>query len=259
MIALVLALVLALSTTAVFADELSDIQAKGKMIIATEGAWAPWTYHDESDKLVGFDVEVATLIAAKLGVQPEFAEVDWDGIFSGMDAKRYDVAANGVEVTEARAEKYAFSKPYALIRTALVVRSDNETITSFEDLNGVKTANSIGSTYQELAESYGSVCDSVDTLDETITQVLFGRADATLNADVSIYDYMAAHPEAEIKVVALTEEASQVAIAIRKDNSESLVEAINQAIDELVADGSLTEISMKYFGVDISPASLIEK
>ena len=93
----------------------------------------------------------------------------------------------------------------------------------------------------------------VDTLDETLAMVLSGRADATLNAEVSFYDYMNVHPDANLKVVALTDEASQVAMPIRKEaDSASLLAAVNQAIDELRAEGELTRISEKYFGKDIT-------
>ena len=96
-----LALMLALMLTACAAlaedgDQLLDIQSKGEIVVATEGAWAPWTYHDEAGTLVGFDVEVAQAIAAKLGVTATFAETEWDGIFAGLDSGRYDIAANGV-------------------------------------------------------------------------------------------------------------------------------------------------------------------
>ena len=156
-------------------------------------------------------------------------------------------------MTEERAQKYDFTTPYGYIRTALIVRGDNEDITSFEDLKGKHTANSIASTYMTLAESYGATAAGVDTLDQTIQMVLSGRADATLNAEVSFYDYMAVHPDANLKVVALTEEASEVAIPVRKgEDSASLLEAINQAIDELRADGTLSAISEKYFGKDIT-------
>ncbi len=251
-----LALVLAMLMPGfALADQLSDIQAAGKMIVATEGAWAPWTYHDESDALVGFDVEVARAIAAKLGVEAEFVESEWDGLFAGMDAKRYDIVANGVEVTAERGEKYDFTVPYGYIRTALVVRGDNEEIASFEDLDGKRTANSLASTYMTLAESYGAVAVGVDTLDQTIEQVITGRVDATLNAEVSVYDYLRVHPDANIKIVALTDEASLVSIPLRKgEDSASLLAAINTAIEELAAEGELTRISEKYFGSDISKA-----
>ena len=91
------------------------------------------------------------------------------------------------------------------------------------------------------------------TLDQTLQMVLSGRADATLNAEVSFYDYMNAHPEANLKVVAPTEEASQVAIPLRKgEESATLLAAVNEAIDALRAEGELTRISEKYFGKDIS-------
>lgn len=256
LLCLTMALFLALAALPAFAEEgdlLSRIQQKGEIVIATEGAWAPWTYHDENDTLVGFDVEVAQAIAAKLGVAATFVETEWDGIFAGLDAQRYDIAANGVEITDERSEKYDFSTPYGYIRTALVVRGDNDTITSFEDLNGKKTANSIASTYMILAESYGATAVGVDTLDQTIQMVLSGRADATLNAEVSVYDYLSVHPDANIKIVALTEEASQVALPVRKgEDSATLLAAINQAIEELANEGELTRISEKYFGKDIT-------
>ena len=71
------------------ADQLATIQASGKLIVALEGAWQPWSYHDESDTLVGYDVEVSRAIAEKLGVEPEYVESDWDSLFAGLDAGRF--------------------------------------------------------------------------------------------------------------------------------------------------------------------------
>ena len=255
----VLALCLALSAMSAVAEPLLDeIRARGELRVATEGTWSPWTFHDETDALVGFDVEVARAVAAKLGVEAAFAETEWDPIFAGIDARRYDLAANGVEITPERAEKYNFSTPYAYIRTALVVRGDNQDIQSFEDLSGKKTANSIASTYMMLAESYGAQAVGVDTLGETLEMVISGRADATLNAEVSIYDYLEVHPLADIRIVALTDEASEVSLPIRKgEENESLLAEVNAAIEALRQEGTLSEISLRYFGRDITiPPSL---
>lgn len=244
-----------LLTLTVSADQdlLAKIQERGTIIIGLEGDWAPWSFVDENDQLMGFDVEVARAIAAKLGVEAEIIPGEWDGLFAGMDAGRYDIVVNGVEVTPERTEKYDFADPYAYIRTALIVRGDNEDIKTFEDLKGKKTANSIASTYMNLAEDYGATCYGVDTLDETLTMVLQGRVDATLNAIVSYTDYMQQHPDANLKVVATTEEASNVAIPMRKGaETASLLEAINQAIAELHEEGVISELSLKYFGEDIS-------
>ena len=234
-------------------DLLSTIQSRGTLIVALEGAWQPWSYHDESDTLVGYDVEVSRAIAEKLGVEPEYVESDWDSLFAGMDAGRYDLVCNGVEVTDERSKTYDFTTPYGYIHTALAVKKDNDTITSFEDLKGKTTANSLASTYMELAESYGATVQGIDTLEETIQLLTAGRIDATLNADVSFYDYLNVHPDADFKIVALTEEASHVAIPLRKgEETASLREAIDAAIEELRAEGTLTELSEKYFGQDIS-------
>ena len=235
------------------ADQLAAIQANGKLVVALEGAWQPWSYHDESDTLVGYDVEVSRAIAEKLGVEPEYVESDWDSLFAGLDAGRFDIVCNGVEVTDERAKTYDFTTPYGYIHTALAVRKDNEDIKSFEDLKGKTTANSLASTYLELAESYGATVQGIDTLEETIQLLTAGRIDATLNADVSFYDYLNVHPDADFKLVAQTEDASHVAIPVRKgDDSASLLEAINTAIDELRADGTLKALGEKYFGQDIS-------
>ena len=235
------------------ADQLANIQSSGKLVIALEGAWQPWSFHDASDTLVGYDVEVSAAIAEKLGVEPEYVESDWDSLFAGLDAGRYDLVCNGVEVTDERAKTYDFTTPYGYIHTALAVRKDNEDITSFEDLKGKTTANSLASTYMELAESYGATVQGIDTLEETIQLLTAGRIDATLNADVSFYDYLNVHPDADFKLVAQTADASHVAIPVRKgDDSASLLEAINTAIEELRADGILKELSEKYFGQDIS-------
>ena len=235
------------------ADQLAAIQASGKLIVALEGAWQPWSYHDESDTLVGYDVEVSRAIAEKLGVEPEYVESDWDSLFAGLDAGRFDMVCNGVEVTNERALTYDFTTPYGYIHTALAVRKDNDEIKTFEDLKGKTTANSLASTYMELAESYGATVQGIDTLEETIQLLAAGRIDATLNADVSFYDYLNVHPDADFKIVAQTEDASHVAIPLRKgDNSATLLEAVNNAIDELRADGTLKELSEKYFGQDIS-------
>ena len=233
-------------------NKLDSIQKSGKLVVALEGAWQPWSYHDSSDTLVGYDVEVSRAIAEKLGVEPEYVESDWDSLFAGLDAGRYDMVCNGVEVTEERAKTYAFTTPYGYIHTALAVKKDNDTIQTFEDLKGKTTANSLASTYMELAESYGATVQGIDTLEETIQLLTAGRIDATLNADVSFYDYLNVHPDADFKLVAQTAEASHVAIPVLKSEDTAYLDALNTAIEELRADGTLKTLSEKYFGQDIS-------
>lgn len=233
---------------------LKQVLDKGTLVAGMEGNWAPWSYHDlDTNEVIGYDADTARAIGEKLGVEVQIVEAPWESLFAGLDDGRYDIVINGVEVTDERSEKYDFSEPYAYIHTALVVRKDNEEIKSFDDLKGKKTVNSIGSTYMELAESYGASAAGVSTLNDTIQNVIDGRADATLNADVSIYDYLNQQPDANIKIVDTTEDASHVAIPIRKgDETASFEKAVNAAIEELKADGTLAELSEKYFGSDVT-------
>lgn len=234
-------------------DLLAQIKERGSIIVAMEGTWAPWTYHDEDDNLVGYDVEVAQNIAEKLGVEVEFIEGAWDGLLAGLDAGRYDIMVNGVGVTEERAEKYNFSTPYAYNKTAVIVRGDYDEISSMEDLKGKKTANTISSTYAAQAEAYGATVTGVDDLNQTIELLLSKRIDATLNAEVVFNDYKKEHPEADVKIATYSDQVEEIAIPIRKgDDTVTLLEAVNDALDEMAKDGTLTELSEKYFGIDIS-------
>lgn len=234
-------------------DLLAQIKERGSIIVAMEGTWAPWTYHDEDDNLVGYDVEVAQNIAEKLGVEVEFIEGAWDGLLAGLDAGRYDIMVNGVGVTDERAEKYNFSTPYAYNKTAVIVRGDYDEISSMEDLKGKKTANTISSTYAAQAEAYGATVTGVDDLNQTIELLLSKRIDATLNAEVVFNDYKKEHPEADVKIATYSDQVEEIAIPIRKsDDTVTLLEAVNDALDEMAKDGTLTELSEKYFGMDIS-------
>ena len=233
-------------------DLLARIRERGTLIIATEGDWSPWTYHDENDVLTGFDVELGTLIAERFGVTPEFQETDWDSILAGVDAGRFDIACNGVDWTEERAEKYTFSEPYVYMQEVLVVRGDNEDIHGIEDLAGRTTANSPNSTYAQEAEQAGAEVLYVNTLLETLQAVEQGRADATINARASIMDYLEMHPDANLKIV-YEAEGTSVCIPARKDaDSERLIAAVNEVLAELRASGRLAELSETYFGADLT-------
>ena len=234
-------------------DLLAQIREKGTITIAMEGNWAPWTYEDENGNLMGFEVEVSGAVAEKLGVKPEYVLGSWDGLLAGVQGGRYDLMANGVGYSDERAEAYRFSDFYAFNRTALVVRSDNNEITSLEDLKGKTTCNSANSTYQLLAESYGATVKDIESLDGTIEELLAGRVDATLNAEVSINNYMTEKPDTAIKIVAFDPEGEKVGMIMpNNESTASLQEAVNQALKELRADGTLKAISEKYFGMDIT-------
>ena len=245
----------ATTSTSSEGDHLARIQEAGKITIATEGVWSPFTYHDETtDELVGFDVEVATAVAEKLGVEAEFKEVNFDGGLTGVAEGTFDMMANGVDVTEERSLSYDFTDAYAYDHAVIVTKTDSTGIKSFSDLSGKTTANSTGSTYAAMGEDNGATVTNVDTLGETMDLVLDGTVDATINANTSVQDYFNTTGNSDkLKVAVTDDETTEYAFPLKKGtDNDTLREAINQAIKKLREDGTLSEISTKYFGSDIT-------
>ena len=230
---------------------LAKIQDKGEITIALEGNWSPWGYHDENNKLVGYDVEIGEKLAEKLGVTVNFVESSWDSLLAGVSSGRFDMIINGVDVDEDRQAKFELSTPYAYNRTVVIVRADDNSIQKMEDLNGKSTANTLNSTYANVAEGYGANVQPVDDFIQTIELLTSGRIDATLNAEVSFYDYLSTHPDAPVKIACIDPQNTEVAIVMPKGET-ALREAVDKALEEMRADGTLTALSQKYFGTDIS-------
>ncbi len=234
------------------ADLLSRIKDRGTIIIATEGDWSPFTYLNEDNELVGFDVELGREIAKGLGVEVQFEVAEWDAILAGVSTGRFDMACNGVSYTPERAEAYHFSTPYLYLSSVLAVRNDNEEIKSFEDLQGKKTANTISSIYADIAKEYGATVEGVESLADTFQLLIQGRVDATLNAKVSIEDYLTAHPEAPVKIVAEMVGDIMVIPLQKTESTESLLAAVNDILQAMRDDGRLAALSEKYFGADLT-------
>lgn len=241
----------ALAGAAYAGSNLDEVKKANTLKIGTEGTYAPFTYHDASGKLVGFDVEIGEAIAKKIGVKPEFVEGKWDGLIAGLDAKRYDTVINQVGITDARKKKYDFSEPYIASKAVLIVKQNNDAIKSFADLKGKKSAQSLTSNFGRIAEANGAELVGTDGFDQSIQLVLTGRADATINDSLSFLDFKKHKPDAPVKVVATEANADYSGIIIRKGEPE-LLEAINKALADIKADGTYDTISKKYFGEDVS-------
>src|SRR5690606_8717594 len=178
--------------------DLDNIKQSGVFRIGTEGTYAPFTFHDANNQLVGFDVEIGREVAKRLGVEAQFLEGKWDGLIAGLDANRYDAVINQVGITEERKQKYDFSDPYIASKAVLIVKGDNEDIKDFADLKGKKAAQSLTSNFGKLAQSNGAELVGTDGFDQSIQLVLTGRADATINDSLSFYDFKKQKPDADV-------------------------------------------------------------
>ncbi|MBV7438315.1 amino acid ABC transporter substrate-binding protein [Aeromonas sp. sif2416] len=248
---LLAALPLAVMTSAEAQSSLASIQSAGVIKIGTEGAYPPFTYHDKSGKLVGFDVEIGELIASGLGVKPDFVEGKWDGLIAGVDARRYDLVLNEVAITPERLKKYDFSDPYITSKAVVVVHSDNSSINSFADLKGKKSSQSLTSNFAQLAKTSGAEVVTTEGFNQSLELVLSGRVDATINDSLSYLDFKKQKPDAKLKVAATETKGDQSAVLLAKGQPE-LLAAINQTLRTAKQDGSYQKISLKYFGTDVS-------
>ena len=229
------------------------INNKGTITIGTEGTYAPFTYHDKDGKLTGYDVEVTRAVADKLGVKVEFKETQWDSMMAGLKAGRFDVVANQVGLTSPeRQATFDKSEPYSWSGAVLVVRKDSN-IKSIDDIKGVKTAQSLTSNYGEKAKAAGAELVPVDGLAQSLTLIEQKRADATLNDELAVLDYLKKNPNAGVKIVwsAPADEKVGSGLIVNKGNDEALAK-FSTAMNELKADGTLKKLGEQFFGKDIS-------
>ena len=231
---------------------LQQVKDAGVLKIGTEGTYKPFSFHEGgTGPLTGFDVEIATAVAGKLGVEPKFEETQWDGIFAGLQAGRFDVIVNQVTINKEREAAYLFSAPYTVSNGVLVTKADNTDISSFADLKGKTTAQSLTSNWYQMAKDAGAKVEGVEGWAQAITLLKQGRVDATINDKLTYLDSQKTKNDPSIKIAAETTEQSKSAAAFRQ-GSEDLVKAFDKALDELRAEGKLAEISNKYFGIDVT-------
>ena len=234
------------------------ILESGVLKVGTEGTYKPFTYHDDNNELCGYDVEVARAIGEKMGVKTEFSEITWEGLLTSLDTGTVDLVLNQVGVTDERKAKYDFSAPYLYSYIALITKTDNNDITDWDSANGKKTSLNVSSNYALIAEKYNMDITASDTFSKDIELLLAGRTDCVINNTIAFNDFLTQKPDTPIKIAAVLEQADTVAVPIPQGNDD-LVEAVNKAVAELKADGTLTELSNKYLGKDFSKELTLEE
>lgn len=251
------ALVLAAALTACSgssdpADALADLKKSGTLKVGTEGTYAPFTFHDPTTgELTGYDVEVITAVAEKIGVKVEFSETKWDSIFAGLEAKRFDLIANEVTINDDRTTKYDLSDPYSVSVPVVVVAADDDAIGSLADFKGARAAQTATSNWGALARDNGATVEPVDGFTEAVAALRDGRVDLTVNDNLAVLEYLTTTGDDSVKVAFdLPDQKVYQAFALRKNSG--LLDAVNGALADLAADGTLASLGEKYFGTDIS-------
>ena len=224
---------------------------EGVLTIATEGTYAPFSYYDDKNELKGYDVDIAREVAKKLNLKIEFLTAPWDAMLAAFDAGKADAVFNQVSVTDERKKKYDYALPYTVVHGAIITHKDNDYIKSFDDLKGKKNADSATSNWAKVVASYGAQNVTVDSFSKSMELLVSKRVDTVVRDNIVFYDFIKQRPGAPVKIAAEGSDTDYTAPIVQKGNTE-LAEQISKAIEELKNEGKLAEISIRYFGKDVS-------
>ena len=239
-------------------DSLQKVLDAGVLHVITEGNWMPFIYYeaDNPDALTGYCIEIAREVGKKIGVDVEFELTDsYDAVLAGLKTGRYDCVSEGLPIV-AIAEDMRMSDIYMECWTVLVARGDNEEITKWEDIKGKTSVNALSGSLGKIAMEYGA--EIVDgNIEGAMTMIQNGQADCTVNSQIAVAKYLEANPNANIKIVDRymsgsledTLKTIQGGFTVMEGH-DALLEALNKALQELKADGTMRELSVKFFGED---------
>ena len=232
----------------------------GVLTVGMEIGYPPMEYFDADGKTpIGFDVLMAKAVAAKMGLKVEFVDTAWDGIFAGVDSSKYDCIMSSVTINPARQAAHNFSKPYVSNTLAMVLlKGSKVSARSPQECAGLDIAyqeETTSDTYMTgLAEKglkfnpreYEKVMYCFDELK-------LGRVSVIVTDLLVAYDYIAP-ADSPFEIVWKSPEAEQFGVCMKKGN-DALTEAIDKALDELFADGTMLKISNDVFGMDLVTAA----
>lgn len=241
------------STLAMAGDLLDSVKESGTLKVGMEGTYPPFGYRNEKGILAGYDVDVATALATKMGLKVEFVTGDFSGLIGGLQAGKFDVVANQIEITPKRKESLSFTQPYAYSALQLIQRkADKNRYKSLADMNGKSLAVTLGSNYVEYAKNFpGVVVKTYPGTAEYMRDLVQERVDAAIN-DRLILPYLIKTSDLPLRPGALLSgHVLEIGLPFKKGNPK-FESAINGAMSAIQKDGTLKKISMKWFNVDVT-------
>lgn len=242
------------ASSAAFATSLADIKAKGTLVIGLDDTFAPMGFRDADDKLVGFDIDLATAVCEEMGVTATFQPIDWDAKELELSTGKIDCIWNGMSITPERMEKMSLTNPY-LNNKIIIMTNKGVEIKSKEDLANFNLGTQIDSSALEVIKAdavYDSIKDNLTeypTYDEAILDMKANRVDAII-VDEVLGQYKNNQMDGAFDVSTVDFGEDLYAIGFRKGDTE-LTEAVNSAIKALIENGSAGTICEKWFGQDI--------
>ncbi len=229
---------------------------EGELQIGVNIAYPPFEYYDKDGKTpLGFDMDLGRAVAEKLGLKADIIDVAWEGIFAGLDTDKYDCIISAVTITDERTAHYEFSKPYIGNGQSIIIKKGTSvSVTKPEELAGLRVGYLTESTSDvfmtKLADG-GLKFDAEEYDDEmnAFADLKNERCDAVVSDALVAVDYVN-KPDSPYQVVWQGPAQEFFGICLKKGNTK-LAQAVDKALDDLFADGTVKKLSEKNFGEDI--------
>lgn len=229
-------------------ENVNDNGETQEYTVAVDTNYVPFGFLDiESNEMVGFDIDLIHAVAERAGFELEVEVVEFDGILAGMETGRYDIGIAGMTITEERAENFDFSDPYYDAGIIIAVRADEEEIESEDDLDGKDVATRATTTSETyLLENTEAELKTFPDIVNAYQDLVAGRVDAVVYDVPNVAYYIETEALGEMKTVGGTLTGEQYGIAFPQDSE--LREPVNEALAELMEDGTYNDIYEEWFG-----------
>ncbi len=225
-------------------EDLEAIQRRGVLRLGTSADYAPYEFHtiiDGKDTIVGFDIEIAKVIAADLGVELDIQDIGFDGLLQALNSGKVDMVIAGMTPTEERRQSVDFSEIYYIAQQAVLVRSeDADTYSSIEALAGLPVGAQLASIQEGLVEDEmpESRLVALGKIPDLVLELQNEKIEALVIELPVANGYVQANPGLAISAIQIGDVDGGSAVAVRKGNEE-LLASINDTLARLIADGSI--------------------
>lgn len=232
---------------------LQKVLDEKKLVLGLDASFPPMGFTDESNEIIGFDIDVAQEVCDRLGVELIKQPINWDTKEEDLKVGKIDCIWNGMSINPARAEAMNLSDPYMKNEMIFVVPANSD-IKSMDDLSGKTIGVQTGSTAQEILEASDLYADITESpLEDNVTalnQMELGFSDAVF-LDSVVANYFITSNDKDYVILDGNLEAEEYAIGFRKED-QALRDEVQKTLSEMKADGKLAEISTKWFGSDVT-------
>ena len=249
--------VLALSASAVQATTLDDVKKKGELVIGMEVAYQPYEFFKDGE-VIGYDVDIANRFAKSLGIKVKFVDTEWAGVIPALLTKKFDVILSGMTITSERSQKVNFSMPYAEATSVILVRLDDTSIQTVDDVAGKKMGAQLGSAADKVAKDFEAQLKAkgkpgytdyklYEHYPEAYVDLTNKHIDAVVNSLSTLKVLIKEQPGKYRTVAGIQNIQAFFGMAFRKDDTDFL-KFVNDQFAEMKANGELAALQKKWFG-----------